>query len=536
MNFKEYIENDIEEKKVLLNLLPKNTEARLTKYKDTINEIITKYEDSISSTRKYIDYKYKKLYPQVISKKEKEKVLINKIDFYKKLLVETNPVTSFFEKLEFDTSFFKLMKYYDYTIYENNLEILNLINKLEFAGIKLSSEDFKLNTYTFVYMDYFFSVKKDPNLLNDSKFDQILWKSPKLYENIIICLRLIIKKNLVKLKLFSKKNEIKVLKNAGFNSREALVNEILLSKSNLEQLHEKNEDEIIMDFINDDLDISLYMENDKFDNNLVFFLIENIDTNNTFEFSKTINSIFTLEANLNEYKQYTKYKIVFDDLKKQYEQLSSKTNKKDLKKKFTDLGNSIYKNISKAQKLSIKKQKYDLDNLDLLLNDKEKDTIFEQQKLLDEIYKQFITYNDYYYDLVLLDKINNNSLLDNIVNIIISFPYFSKKKLKTLLELTENEEVDSKSEELFDLFYNPYKKILNMKRVFTNDKFERELMNCYRFENLNIREDSFQDENLELILLNCYKLHIRIKMKSFKHSIDEIKFLVDVKKLYDSEN
>ena len=52
MNFKEYIDKDIEDKKNLLELLPMNTEARVKKYKDTIDNIIRVYQPSIESTKK----------------------------------------------------------------------------------------------------------------------------------------------------------------------------------------------------------------------------------------------------------------------------------------------------------------------------------------------------------------------------------------------------------------------------------------------------------------------------------------------------
>ena len=54
MNFKEYIEKDIEEKKALLDLLPMNTEARVKKYKESVAEIIKNYEPTAQNTRKYI--------------------------------------------------------------------------------------------------------------------------------------------------------------------------------------------------------------------------------------------------------------------------------------------------------------------------------------------------------------------------------------------------------------------------------------------------------------------------------------------------
>ena len=56
MNFKEYIEKDIEEKKSLLELLPMNTEARVNKYKETVTDIINNYNELLTSVKEYVDY------------------------------------------------------------------------------------------------------------------------------------------------------------------------------------------------------------------------------------------------------------------------------------------------------------------------------------------------------------------------------------------------------------------------------------------------------------------------------------------------
>ena len=57
INFKEYIVNDIEEKKVLIDLLPKNTTRRKEKFIDTLVEIKDKYQESKSTVQKFINYK-----------------------------------------------------------------------------------------------------------------------------------------------------------------------------------------------------------------------------------------------------------------------------------------------------------------------------------------------------------------------------------------------------------------------------------------------------------------------------------------------
>ena len=155
--------------------------------------------------------------------------------------------------------------------------------------------------------------------------------------------------------------------------------------------------------------------------------------------------------------------------------------------------------------------------------------------LFNELYKEYVKSNELYLDNILKNMITGNSLVNGVVDIIISYPYYGRKLVKKVFELEDENEITEKMDELFWMFYNPKKKIINMKQIFSKENFERELMNGYRFENLNVHEDSFEEESFELILFNCEKLHIKLKMRSFVHSVDEIEFLVNIKKLRDTE-
>lgn len=536
MNFKEYIENDIEEKKVLLNLLPRNTEVRLKKYKETISEIIDKYQTSLDATKAFINYKYEKLFPVDDDKSVQKEELSKKISSYRKLLVLTNPNSSFFERLGFDICFYNLMHYYDRSIFENNKVIAKFVNKFEESGVILTANDFKINVYTYIYMDYFLKAYKDVNALADEVYDKIFWKCPKVFENIIMIFKMLIKKYEAKLKRNVKSREIKCLRDKGFHSREDLVKALLSAKLELEKITDKNEYQIIKDFMSGDADLSMYLNNEEsLKNDLEFFVINPIDLSNNFEFTKTVNSIFNLEDNLIEYKQYSTNKILFDEVRTRYEKKVSTIDKKTLMQNIKLQEQTINKLIGQIKKLMVVKHGYDLDHLELLLSDKEQDRVFEQQKLFNELYKEYVKSNDLYLDCILKNMITANSLVSGIIDIIISYPYYGRKMVKKVFELENEDEVTEKMDELFWMYYNPKKKIINMKQIFSQENFERELRNGYRFENLNVHEDSFEEESFELILFNCKKLHIRLKMKKFLRSVDEISFLVDVKKLKDLE-
>ena len=155
MNFHDYIINDIEEKKTLINVLPKNTELRKKKYISTIDEIKSNYLQNKENVANFIEYKFGKLMPikQEISIDDKLK------EMYKleQILVLGNNNTTYLEKLEFDILLYQLMHYYDKSLDEVNKLIEEFIYKLEQAKVKVRLIDFRINIYSYLYMSYFFN-------------------------------------------------------------------------------------------------------------------------------------------------------------------------------------------------------------------------------------------------------------------------------------------------------------------------------------------------------------------------------------------
>ena len=63
MNFREYILSDIEEKKQFLTTLPQNTKVRRDKYRKTISDMISTYEDHKKMIANFMNYKFDKSLP-----------------------------------------------------------------------------------------------------------------------------------------------------------------------------------------------------------------------------------------------------------------------------------------------------------------------------------------------------------------------------------------------------------------------------------------------------------------------------------------
>ena len=178
INFKEYIVNDIEEKKVLIDLLPKNTTRRKEKFIDTLVEIKDKYQESKATVQKFINYKYDKLLPKKHEKSthEEEKELRKLND----LLLLGNPLTSVYEKMGFDLLLYDLMHYYDNTLEEVNQTICLFINRIIEASGDIKLDDFKINIYSYLYIKKIYEnfINKKISSNNDT-FETIYWKCQK---------------------------------------------------------------------------------------------------------------------------------------------------------------------------------------------------------------------------------------------------------------------------------------------------------------------------------------------------------------------
>ena len=231
MNFKDYIINDINEKKVLIDLLPKNTTRRKEKYIDTLVELKEKYQDSKESVSKFINYKYEKLLPKNTPKNTDAE--IKEIRKLNEILMLGNPITSFYEKMGFDLLLYDLMHYYDIPLDEVNQIICKFISVINDAGGEITPNDFKLNPYAYLYMkniyDNFITKKI---LINNDKFETIYWKCPKVIEYIIINLRIVLRKNERKFNNYVVNKYKYKLQNYGFQNYEEVIEKVKCLKNN----------------------------------------------------------------------------------------------------------------------------------------------------------------------------------------------------------------------------------------------------------------------------------------------------------------
>ena len=528
MNFKEYISNDISEKKVLIDLLPKNTARRKEKFINTLVEIKDKYQDTKGSLSKFINYKYEKLLPKKTNKnttsEEKELEKLNE------LLTLGNPLTTLYEKMGFDLILYDLMHYYDNKLETVNQKICEFITLINEADGNVSLDDFKLNVYEYLYVKNIYEslILKKTNCGNDV-YEMIYWKCPKVIEYIIINLRMVVRKNERKINNYVTNKYRTLMKEHGFNEYNEIVERVKVLKNNILEKNSLDEYEIVNMFLGGKLDINSLMNGKDADCN--FFMIHPIDLSVQKNYEGFVKTIKTLKFGLEEYLVYLEYKKFLDEFKNKYSKYVANTDKTVKLNETKNKQNEIIKLENKISKLRVNKYMSNIKELENSLTGKDNDKIFEQEILLEGLYKKYTELNEIYFDEKIKSFIKQNTYVSDIFEIYDAYPYFNKKMIKKVFEEENEEEINNIRFKMKDFIYNPHRKIIDMISIFIDKNVPQLLMNGYRFENLNINEESFEDDNINNIFEKCNRIIIAEKVGKFKLSLDEINFLKNVDEL-----
>ena len=526
-NFHDYILKDIEEKKALLEVFPINTALRREKMIDTLNDLKNKFSKSRADLKKYIIYQYETILPKKtiynVDIEQKE------IEELKKMLTPGNPKTTFFEQMGFDMILYKLMHYYNISISDINKLLKSYLSKFNDVGVKLSEKDFKINPYLYTYMAYFF---KDDGTVNKEIYEKIYWKCPKIYEYLLVTLRVLTLKYSKKFTKYINSEFKKTLEKNGFKSFDDVINKIKELSIKIDNTKEEDEYDIVHLCMDEKIDIKDFIDSEEDD--FAYFTIEEIDIHDENKVNQTIAAIRNLRHNLEEYNIYLKYAdIIVDEFKADFSSYVNNPEKKNTILK--DKEKEINKSIKGLWKKSVKKYYPTIEQIEAAMDKKSSDILFEQDQLLADAYEKVKEYNELYFKEKCKEIVKPNTTAGEILEVIYSYPFFAFKKFgKLVQEVEDDSEIMNRLNEVRDLIFNPYRKLIDIIQIFSNQNVLQVLTNGYRFENLNLYEDSFDAGNIELIFDKCDKVIRRVKMDKFNLNIDQIKFLSEVNKLKNS--
>lgn len=533
-NFLNFIEEDIEAKKTLIDTLPTKTKVSKRKYNEKIDLMLNKYETYKTSLLKYINTKNSKL---KLKKEEKHlEKLSDDVANLEHVRFVLNPLNTYVEKMGFDSLLYEINHYSEFQFGSLNKILNDFIDKFELINVKLNSEDFDYTCYVKEYMTAFLDVRKNKNEKYEkvSKiFEEIYWLNPNLIEHIELNLRSLIK---VYAKDFNKyidkiQKELKI--KYDIKNYDDCLKKLQKAYLNLKNAEEENINDIITKAQNRELEISDYLSDSKVRSEAYTSLsIDSLNLEDKTEMEHFYDNLFKLKENLLEYGNYRQFIPLMMDFKTTYEKQVS-VDKKDINSKLKEIESNIkvkekelYKINKKLNSKSIFKfKKLDKDKISALKSD--------SINIAKDLYKLYKEYEKEYFKNKVLTSLNKFFTISNFLELYYSFDYFKKMAIKNVFKISNYDDLIAFSE-TFDLFaMNLNNVIMSGVLLFDKEDVSNIIVKKYRLSKINIVDDDLHVDNIEN-LVNKIILLLRInKIENSETTVEKIWFMTKVKEIND---
>ncbi|MBQ4571639.1 MAG: hypothetical protein IJB21_08070, partial [Bacilli bacterium] len=300
-NFLEFINKDIDAKRLLISSMPIKTKPNQKKLNKTISEYEEKYTEYKNSVKTYLLAKNHSLEVKTKNHKDEEDNLLS-LEQTKFLL---NPTNTYFEKLGFDELLYQINHYNVFNFNSLNDIINGFLDKFEFIGIKLDKKDFDYNSYVQEYMSAFLDVRYGIHKKYDKVseiFEKIYWVNPDLITHIGLNFRKLIRINESKFISYIDKLQKTTKEEKGIHDYEDCLIKLKNAHSKL-NLAIDGEVEQIVDLATSGLiDINHYLPGNKVRESAFNSLLSaEFDIENQKEYDKVCEILLKLKYNLEEY-------------------------------------------------------------------------------------------------------------------------------------------------------------------------------------------------------------------------------------------
>jgi len=486
------LKQGIEVSKNILDTLPKNNIKNKNKYKSTLEITKYNYDIILNNIVKEIN-KRKDKYSRVFE----DETLIeqeNKIKFIKDNLFLLNKYNTPYEKFGFDKILYELNHFYKDDLDNTNSNILECVNLFKNAGINITSSDFNYSEYANKYMEVLLNSNEEEI---KKSFEKLYWQCPEIlkhielnfkhlyykYENVFSKYALSLKDDFVK---SYEDNVLKIYRNLVLkyndnesNSLYTYLNKFLNKELNISDYHTSKVEKYYEMFTDD------YKDNfDKINGEINKFSLSNI-----------------------EYKNYSYFNYIIEDLKKIYKE---KDNYKNALKNKLKLISKKEKTLFAFNKKNKGKEKINI-KISNLINE------------LEVLYKELD--DDVFYDKV-YNYLNEDSSIYDALSLACSHYLYIVKCMK------KNEKEGSFKEEqnkLINFILSPYNNIITNIAISEEKDLPLIISDRYKLSNIKItKENLLVSENIDEIINIAKKIDIYNKIV-LKFSYDNLKFLVDAK-------
>ena len=530
------LNNQIEVDKEILSVLPVNNKKNLKEYKLKCEEIKKNYEnylENINSEIKRRSVKIKSIPPN-----SNIDELYKQIKNMEKIKLLNKNITSF-EKMDLDEILFVLKRFY-----KNNLELINeniekCLEKFKSVGIELKEEDFNYSLYTREYMKVLLQEIKIDNINSTrvkENFEQIYWKCPEIITHIELNIRSLYLKNEKKINKYFQDIRKDVLKEFEVKENEDAYKKLNSLKSRWLKQKDKDSSLILKSFETkkespkDYEKIAVQSQYKK----LLGIDYDDIETEQMEEFNK---NIFRLRDNLFEYKNFLKYKFIYDDIIEIYNTKEKygnvfKQKLKQIKKKEAELF-KLNKKIESQSKHS---------SLILKLFNKINKNNNKLEKRNSDINSKILELKDIYRDLeqnkvknIITTVLTDNSTIFDALSLVRPFCSFLVDSVIKKYEDISQDDIETTIGDFWEFLDFPNMTIINNTTITENKDLNLVIKDKYNLCNIKISKDDLEEENLDKLINTAKIICNSYYLERSQITLEDIKFVLQVNKLFGEE-
>lgn len=536
-NFLEFIEKDIEAKKVLIGTLPVKTKTNKKKLNETLDDILEKYEDYKLNTKNYLIAKCRSL--EIKEDKDSTDKIKSRIEALEQVKFLLNPTNSYFEKMGFDTLMYQINNFDTFNFDSLNDIINGFLDKFELVGISLKSNDFDYTCYVHEYMSSFLDVRYHVTKSYDKTseiFEQIYWVNPEIINHIELNFRKLIDLNEKKFNNYILSLQKDVMKKNNISNYAICLEKLKDAYIDMNMSDNETISDIIDLAKSDSINVEQYFEDNKIRQTAFSSLIpEGIDYSNPEILKKICISLEKLKINIEEYNNFIEFEKIFANFRDEYSKLLPENDKKEEYKGLKEVISEILKKEAELDKLNKKifggkPGLFEFKN-DLDLKRLKSESIVRAKELY-ELYKK---YDIEYFNKKILEVLNKGLTIADVLNLYYSFDYFKKLVIQKVYNLKEYGLIVEYSEN-FDIFaMNPTNVIITGVPVFGESNISRNMANKYKLSGIKIEEEDLSPENLSS-LINKILMILRINIiNNSDISVEELWFISQVEKIVKKE-
>ena len=530
------LNNQIEVDKEILSVLPVNNKKNLKEYKLKCEEIKKNYENYLENINSEIKRKSVKI--KSIPPNSNIDELYKQIKNMEKIKLLNKNITSF-EKMDLDEILFVLKRFY-----KNNLELINeniekCLEKFKSVGIELKEEDFNYSLYTREYMKVLLQEIKIDNINSTrvkENFEQIYWKCPEIITHIELNIRSLYLKNEKKINKYFQDIRKDVLKEFEVKENEDAYKKLNSLKSRWLKQKDKDSSLILKSFETkkeapkDYEKIAVQGQYKK----LLGIDYDDIETEQMEEFNK---NIFRLRDNLFEYKNFLKYKFIYDDIIEIYNTKEKygnvfKQKLKQIKKKEAELF-KLNKKIESQSKHS---------SLILKLFNKINKNNNKLEKRNSDINSKILELKDIYRDLeqnkvknIISTVLTDNSTIFDALSLVRPFCSFLVDSVIKKYEDISQDDIETTIGDFWEFLDFPNMTIINNTTITENKDLNLVIKDKYNLCNIKISKDDLEEENLDKLINTAKIICNSYYLERSQITLEDIKFVLQVNKLFGEE-